>query len=104
MPGTANLIETYSETENLRRDLSAPMANAFIANSFRNAGMDSATPEFVDQWHQANRMIVNGTVNVTEDIARAKARSDVIVSRGMSAPVAPSQKPAGNNDQNQDAA
>ena len=103
MSGTANLITTYSETESLRNDLSAPMANAFIAHSFRNAGMPNATPEFVDQWHQANRMIVRGAVYIAEDIARAQARSNVIVNRA-NASVAPPQTSAENSDQNQDAA
>lgn len=103
MSGTANLIATYSAAEDLRRDLGAPMANAFLAHSFRKAGMHDATPEFADQWHQANRMIVGGEADITGDIAQAKARSDVIV-RGTNAPVAPPKTSAGNSDQSQDAA
>lgn len=103
MSGTASLLETYSATEDLRHDLGAPMANAFLASSFRKAGMSNATPEFAEQWHQANGMVIRGDVNIPGDIARSKARSDVIVHRSMGS-VAPPQKNAGNSDQNQDAA
>lgn len=103
MPGTANLLETYSATQELRQDLSAPMANAFIASSFRKAGMADASPEFVDQWHRANTMVVRGDVNITGDIAAAQKRADIIV-HGDSRSVAPPQTSAGNNDQQKDAA
>ena len=103
MSGTASLLETYSATQALRKDLSAPMANAFIANSFRKAGMTDATPEFVDQWHRANGMVVGGQVNIPNDIATAQKRADIVVG-GNARPVAPPQKTAGNNDQQQEAA
>lgn len=103
MPGTADLLTTYSATEELRTDLGTPMANAFIAKSFRDAGMTDASPEFADQWHRANRMIVRGDVDIPGEIESATRRSDLIV-RGDARPVAPAQKPAGNNSQNQDAA
>lgn len=103
MSGTASLLETYSATQELRQDLSAPMANAFIASSFRKAGMAEATPEFVNQWHRANTMVVRGEVNVPGDIAAAQNRADIIV-HGDSRPVAPPQTNAGNNDKQQDAA
>jgi len=103
MSGTASLLETYSEVEDLRHDLGAPMASSFLANSFRKAGLPDATPEFAELWHQANGLIVRGAVDIPGDIDRAKARSDVIVQRSM-ALVEPPQTSAGNSDQNQDAA
>jgi len=103
MPGTADLLTTYSATEELRADLGTPMANAFIAKSFRDAGMTDASPEFADQWHRANRMVVRGAVDIPGQIESATNRSDIIV-RGDARPVAPVQQNAGNNSQNQDAA
>lgn len=79
------------------------MANAFLASSFRKAGMAEATPEFVDQWHRANGMVVGGQVNIPNDIATAQQRADIVV-HGNARLVASPTKNASNNDPQQDAA
>lgn len=101
MSGTANLASTYTATEELRKDLGTDMASAFIARSFRNAGMTDATPEFVAKLHDANRLVVQGKVDILGDIQTATQRSDIVVHG--SKPVA-NPAPASSNDQDQAAA
>lgn len=78
--GTAALVSTYSAVENMRREYGTGMTNAFTARAYRNAGMTDVTPEIAGMIHEANRLVVQGAVDIHADRQQAEHRAEIAIS------------------------
>lgn len=99
--GTAALVENYSAVESMRAEYGTDMTNAFTARSYRNAGMPAVTPEVAGLIHEANRLVVQGKVNIGSDRSAAEARSDIAVGKTTQVRQV---NASGNDSSNRDAA